>query len=162
MQNVERDQGDGVYLGQGEYLELLPGDEARARRDARLNHCNGIAEYEGPVYSLVTYAYNHMDNPSCPTYHPSEEAVKAAAERFQEKRWEWIWSMERDRDKHLGMTPEKIVSNAKRSGVGVARIGDPSYIMERLEDSRLRAGEIQAVINRHKDVDWKCEIKQVR
>lgn len=52
FQNTSRDQGDGYYLEEGEYVELLPGDEARRARDAHLNHCNAIAEYNGAVYAV--------------------------------------------------------------------------------------------------------------
>lgn len=57
MQNTERDMGDGHYLAEGEYTELLPGNKARERRDARLNHCNRIEEWTGPVYALYTTHY---------------------------------------------------------------------------------------------------------
>ena len=57
MQNVEHGQGDYVGLGEGEYVELLPGNTARERRDAHLNHCNRIQEYGGPVFELRTNRY---------------------------------------------------------------------------------------------------------
>ena len=75
MQNVERDQGDGMYLADGEYAELLPGTEARQRRDAHLNHCNGIAEYSGPVYTIT-----RRNGSQRPSYYPSRERAQAVVD----------------------------------------------------------------------------------
>jgi len=58
MQNTETDQGGGLYLAEGEHTQLVTGQEARRRRDARLNHCNAIAEYRGPVWKVLRYQWN--------------------------------------------------------------------------------------------------------
>jgi len=81
MQNTEHDQGDGYYLADGEYTELVPGAEAKDRRDSRLNHCNRIAEYVGPVWAVDYRYYPSM------TYHTTEaEAERIVAERLAELR----------------------------------------------------------------------------
>lgn len=64
MQNIDRDpRCDYIGLGEGEYTELVTGTDARARRDAHLNHCNAIAEYSGPLYRLTEYRYGHVWEP---------------------------------------------------------------------------------------------------
>jgi len=51
LQNVETDaRTDYVGLGEGTYTELVGGAKAREYRDARLNHCNRVEEYAGPVW----------------------------------------------------------------------------------------------------------------
>ena len=75
MQTVEHDQGGGMYLGDGEYVEIVPGTEARNRKTARLNHCNGIREYKGEVWTATTR------DPSCrPVYYPTLAAAQAAVD----------------------------------------------------------------------------------
>lgn len=87
FQNVEHGQGDYVGLGEGEYSQLLPGRKAREARDARLNHCNGIAEHRGHVFELFASSYGG-DLKSC-GWHVSElEATRAAlAKRFEHDKW---------------------------------------------------------------------------
>lgn len=76
MQNTSRDQGDGYYLEPGEYTELVPGSDARARRDARLNHCNAVTEYTGPVYRVTLYQFSREH---APRIHYARSADDAAA-----------------------------------------------------------------------------------
>src|SRR5260370_29215191 len=90
MQNVETDpRVDYVGLGVGEYLELLPGNAARERRDARLNHCNAIAEYSGPVFAVLTSSYGHWDTSRKPRYFPTEaDALEfVRTERAKHEKW---------------------------------------------------------------------------
>lgn len=89
MQNVETEpRADYVGLAEGEYLELLPGDAARDRRDARLNHCNAIAEYDGPVFAVLTSQYGHWNNRK-PHYSTSTADAEAhiAAKRAEHDNW---------------------------------------------------------------------------
>ncbi len=87
MQNTEHDIGDGYYLAEGEYVELLPGKAARERREARLNHCNSIVEYNGPVFELLTSQYGHELRGV--GFYPSAEAtmVKLDAEKAAHDKW---------------------------------------------------------------------------
>jgi hypothetical protein len=89
MQNTERDMGDGYYLADGEYTELLPGSAARERREARLNHCNAIAEYSGPVFAVLTSSYGHWDTSRKPSYFPTEaDALEfVRTERAKHEKW---------------------------------------------------------------------------
>src|ERR1035438_5880200 len=57
MQAVEHGPGDYMGLGEGTYTEILPGQKARERRDAHLNHCNAIEEYTGPIFELLCNRY---------------------------------------------------------------------------------------------------------
>jgi len=84
LQNVERDQGDGMYLGAGEYTLLLPGAKAREYKVARLNHCNGIQEWQGPVYELQPKRWGRN------YYGPSWATCEAEVLQAQEaERKEW-------------------------------------------------------------------------
>ena len=58
MQNVEHDSLTDYHgLAPGEYTELVTGTEARYRRDAHLNHCNAVRQYDGPVYQVDDIRY---------------------------------------------------------------------------------------------------------
>lgn len=98
MQNTSRDQGDGYYLEEGEYVELVPGDEARQRRDARLNHCNSIQEYNGPVYCVYVPGKNHW--PYIKRYATSEQEANMIAQEMREH-------MEYERDKAIQYLEKK-------------------------------------------------------
>lgn len=52
LQNYSRDQGDGMYLEEGESVELMPGKKAREYRESRLNRCNRIVDYNGDVFRV--------------------------------------------------------------------------------------------------------------
>lgn len=100
MQNVERGPGDFLGLGEGEYTELVPGADARGRRDARLNHCNRVAEHTGPVYRAAFRPY--ATNPERVTYHATEQAARAWAEGGAENgRARWITDLTTERDRAL-------------------------------------------------------------
>lgn len=75
MQDTETDQGDGHYLLDTESTYLLPGKEARARRDAHLNHCNRVAEYTGEVWEIANgkHPFAYPED----RYHPSRAAALA-------------------------------------------------------------------------------------
>lgn len=52
LQDYETDQGDGHYLLDTQQTFVMTGHDARQERDSRMNHCNRIAEYTGPVWQL--------------------------------------------------------------------------------------------------------------
>ena len=52
LQDYETDQGDGHYLLNTQQTFVLSGHDARQERDSRMNRCNRIVEYIGPVYQL--------------------------------------------------------------------------------------------------------------
>jgi len=97
MQNVETDpRVDYVGLGVGEYLELLPGSAARERRDARLNHCNAIAEYDGPVFAVLTTQYGNWNPERKPHYSPSKEDVEAYIKAQRDAHDKWLDDCEKE------------------------------------------------------------------
>jgi hypothetical protein len=99
MQNVERGQGDYMGLGEGEYTELLPGAKARERREARLNHCNAIAEYSGPVFELLANQYGgelrHVG------YFPSIADLITKLDNCKADHDEWIADCRAEAQRHL-------------------------------------------------------------
>lgn len=100
MQNVEHDGlTDYIGLAAGTYRELVPGKEARERRDAHLNHCNAVQEYRGPVYGLHR---NERGRRREPVYYPSEEAAESAGQTWADTelaqcRTRLLREIERDR-----------------------------------------------------------------
>lgn len=161
MQNTYRDQGDGYYLAPGEYVELLPGNLARERRDARLNHCNGIVEYKGPVYSFQGYYYNHED-PRPKTYHVSEEDLQNAVNNFHKFRTDWINDMIRQRDLYRSQAnAEYIKDRAMKTGIGRAVMNDPDYIQETIDEYNGYAEGVQKTIDEHKDIVWRYETEKL-
>ena len=99
MQNVERGM-DYLGLGEGEYTELVPGADARDRRDARLNHCNRVTEHLGPVYRAAFNPY--ATNTERVTYHATEAAARAWAEgNATAGRDKWLADLARERDRAL-------------------------------------------------------------
>lgn len=82
LQNVETNPlCDYVGLADGQYTELLPGHKAREKREARLNHCNAIQEYKGPVYQLQ--AIQHGRASYYPEWATSEAAAAKAAAKLE-------------------------------------------------------------------------------
>jgi len=97
MQNVETDpRVDYVGLGEGEYLELLPGDAARERRDARLNHCNAIAEYDGPVFAVMTTQYGVWNPERKPHYATSKADADTYIKAQRDAHDKWIDDCEKE------------------------------------------------------------------
>jgi hypothetical protein len=145
MQKTSRDQGDGLYLEDGEDVALLQGDEARKRRDARLNHCNGITEYSGPVFALHRYPYNSPE-PTAPTFYPSEEAAEEAAAAFQAEHGRWIADMEKSLGHQIAKATEAATS------------GRP----DRATFYATTANEIRAKIDANRNRPWLYVIDQWR
>jgi hypothetical protein len=101
MQNVETDpRVDYVGLGRGEYVELLPGSAARERRDARLNHCNAIAEYDGPVFAVMTSQYGHWNSDRKPHYSPSKADADAYIKAQRDAHNKWIEDCEKEQARY--------------------------------------------------------------
>ena len=134
MQNVERDSlTDYKGLGDGEYVEILPGRATRDRRDAHLNHCNAIAEYTGQVYMVrrASFGYGLKDGKlvasvgeanSLVREHEAESAKHITACREEALKY------------RLRANKESIIEKAKKTGVGIARIDDPAFIEEVITD----------------------------
>jgi len=79
FQNVETaPRTDYVGLGEGEYIQLLPGAKAREARDARLNHCNKIEQWDGPVFALCTTSYGTWNGSREPKYLGDSESILIA------------------------------------------------------------------------------------
>ena len=89
MQNTERDMG-GIYLADGEYRELLTGHAARQRRDARLNHCNHITEWTGPVFAVLTSRYGFLDTSRKPNYVGSQVEADAFVADARNEHSQWL------------------------------------------------------------------------
>jgi len=96
MQNTERDMGDGYYLAEGEYRELLPGSAARERRDAKLNHCNAVIEWNGPVFAVLTSSYGHWDTSRKPKYAGSQAEANAYVAEARGQHTKWLAGCERE------------------------------------------------------------------
>lgn len=100
MQNTERDMGDGYYLADGEYIEVLPGSAARERRDARLNHCNAVEEWTGEVFAVLTSSYGHWDTSRKPLYTVSETDAKIMVDRARATHDKWLAECEKALAQH--------------------------------------------------------------
>ena len=119
MQNTERDQGDGYYLADGEYTELLDGVEAKRRRDAHLNHCNNIQEYHGPVWGFKQ-EYCNMQ------WYASEADVAKRIERLNTEFVNQQLKTEKSADYYHKMQDrEAIINNAKHTSVGIDCLKTP-------------------------------------
>lgn len=107
MQNTERDMGDGYYLAEGEYVELIPGNEARRRRDARLNHCNRIEEWTGPVYALFTTYYGSWNGSRQPEYFGDLESLEKAVKKAYGDHLQWISKVNAELNKKRELYAQK-------------------------------------------------------
>lgn len=145
MQNVERGQGDYVGLGEGEYVELIPGSVARQRRDAKLNHCNSIAEYDGPVFEGFATQYSQMRSIG---YFISQKAAFEAITRKKEDHERWIADCAKEGERH-----REAAANI-RAGKAVKGISSPELHDRGAEDC-------DRVIREHRD-GFRCDIKGVR
>lgn len=99
FQNVETDpRCDYVGLGEGEYVSLLAGREARQAREAHLNHCNRIQEYDGPVYRLTLHEYGHANGQA--VLYASESEVENALAKFRTDEITWREAVRREGESH--------------------------------------------------------------
>src|SRR5258708_27774035 len=106
MQNIETEpRADYVGLAEGEYVELLPGDAARERRDARLNHCNAIAEYDGPVFAVMTTQYGNWDTGRKPHYSPSKADADAYIKAQRDAHDTWLEEGEKKQTRYEAAHP---------------------------------------------------------
>lgn len=119
MQNTEHDQGDGYYLAEGEYTELLHGVEAKRRRDAHLNHCNNIQEYHGPIWEFKQ-EYRNTE------WYASEADVVKRIECLNAEFVNQQSKTAKSADYYHQMQDrEAIINNAKRTGVGIDCLKTP-------------------------------------
>lgn len=73
MQDVETDPRiDYVGLAETSTVYLWPGTKTRNERDSRLNHCNKIVEYDGPVFAINSIKLRITE------YYPSIESATEA------------------------------------------------------------------------------------
>jgi hypothetical protein len=145
MQNVERGQGDYLGLGEGEYSELLPGDKARERRDARLNHCNSIAEHSGPVFELLANQYGgdvrHVG------YFATPKDASTKLDQCKTAYDKWIGDCRAEGDRHL------------KSAIAIEQgIGKSIMTAEMHRDC---ARDCFAVVDKHAS-GFRCDLKQIR
>ncbi len=141
MQNTSTDQGDGHYLEEGEYVELVTGDEAKQRRDSRLNHCNAITEYTGPVFAVYVRRFG------CPSWQADcqlaagdEDACRIAG-KFAADRDRWLADCQRAHDRYQA-----------QADAGVTRIMTPA------EFARAAQECLEAIA---RGSDWHIEIREV-
>lgn len=118
MQNTERDIGDGYYLAEGEYVELLPGKAARERREARLNHCNSIVEYSGPVFEL--FANEYGGEPRSAGFFPSAEAMKVKLEAKKADHDKWVTDCIEEGLRHLDSAAKIASGEVQKMGFDAA------------------------------------------
>ena len=98
FQNIERDGlTDYIGLGEGEYTVLLPGDQARKARDAHLNHCNRIQDYDGPVFRCDSSVYGGNEQI---TFHTSEEGAATKREEIKAAWEKWLADCRKEADRH--------------------------------------------------------------
>jgi hypothetical protein len=140
MQNTERDQGDGYYLAEGEYVELLPGNKARERREARLNHCNGITEYFGFV--LEGFAAQYGTVRSIGYFTSVKDAFDAITKQYQDHE-KWIRDVRHEAD--LAQV---------RADAADPR-GDRTFHLNRVAD-------IQQTLAKYVGQPYRCDIRIVR
>jgi len=100
FQNVETNPlADYVGLADGEYVRLLPGIAARQAREARLNHCNAIQEYAGPVFETLTSQYGHEITSR--GFFPTEADAQAEVTRQKTAHDKWIADCLKQSEKYL-------------------------------------------------------------
>lgn len=118
FQNVEIDLCcDYVGLAEGEYTELLTGTKTREARDARLNHCNRIQEWEGSVFAVLTSQYGQWDTSRRPTYVISEQDAQVLVDRAHAVHNKWIADCEKQLASHeakYATKPEEWLAGAIR------------------------------------------------
>jgi hypothetical protein len=103
MQNVETDpRCDYVGLGEGEYTVLVPGANARAERESRLNHCNRIQEWRGKVWSVTLAPWG---NPRPAEYFRSGAEARARVEAFHAEERKWLDACITEAERHERATP---------------------------------------------------------
>ena len=142
MQNTETDQGDGHYLVEGEYVELVTGDEARRRRDAQLNHCNAVQEYHGPAYAVYHRPYGG-DRVEC-QLAAGRASAKTLYDRLFREREGHISRLlaEAARCRRLS-TPAAACASAQASGIGTALMPDAPQWIENAKRNAETAAECE-------------------
>ncbi len=109
FQNTETDQGDGHYLVDGEYTQLMPGRAARNARDAHLNHCNAVSEHKGPVYAVCMKALTNLWPYVCEYAESLAEAHKLAARKEEAGRVDYARAIEAI-DKTLNQSDAELIA----------------------------------------------------
>ena len=90
LQDFETDQGDGQYLLDTETTTLFCGRKAREERDSRMNRCNRIVEYTGPVFQLQNDRYPFYCRGEGDQLFISEQAARA----YFDKTWDALATKE--------------------------------------------------------------------
>ena len=163
FQNVETDpRCDYVGLADGEYTELLPGIEARRARDSRLNHCNDIAEWTGPVFRVDLSAFGRPLG-SGPRWYVSPAGADKAVEAHLARRAEHIAAGLKEADRHFTQTIESLKASARRSGIGIACLDDPNHWEEELVTRNRWGQQSQAAADKERDnPSWAGTVTQIR
>ena len=165
MQNVETDpRCDYVGLAEGEYTELMPGNKARERRDSRLNHCNGIAEWTGPVYCVTVYQFNRPRQ--WPEYAGNHTEVEAIVQRNNAEADKHFRGFQHDIDYYANQTPESMEERAKITGIGSAFLGIPAYWQGQATKDHENAARMAVQLARERAEyaagSWRTEVEKVR
>jgi hypothetical protein len=147
MQNVERDpRCDYVGLGEGTYQELLPGNKARERRDARLNHCNHIVEWDGNVYEAFASRYGSEAQHLAwfPTVDETFDAITAEKAKHDK----WIADCQHEQEIHE--TAAKAID-----------AGEVTTSILSVDLHRESAANCAKVIEQYREA-FRCDIKKIR
>jgi hypothetical protein len=162
LQNIERDQGDYMGLGEGEYQVLVPGAKAREYRQAHLNHCNRIEEYNGEVFGVTWSMYNVGQEQV--TYCANTEAVKKEVERINNLKKDHIEKCIKGGDDYLKRAnAESIIAQAKRTSVGINCIDDPQWVTAQIAMYEDWAKQSYAAARKAEDSpDWITSIDLIR
>jgi len=142
---IERGQGDYLGLGEGEYTELLPGNKARDRRDAHLNHCNRLAEYDGPVFELMANQYGGELRSF--GFYPTIADLTVKLDSAKASHDKWVMDCRTEAAKHMATALE-------------LEHGTGKSIMT-AEHHRQVSKDCTAVADKHK-ASFKCDARKVR
>ena len=149
FQNVERDpRADYVGLAEGEYTELLPGKQARAARDNRLNHCNAIALHTGDVYRL-TFADNwYFWKPQDALFFASTEDAEAHVQALKAEHAAQFTRWQKQLERKASTTAAEERARAEQSGIGASFLDDPAHWEKRAARQRKDAEEERIVFTK--------------
>lgn len=150
FQNTESDPLTDYHgLADGEHVLLLPGKEARAARDARLNHCNGITEYDGHVFAASYVPVGSTERRPCGWYSERGEAA-AAYKVLTDERDSMVQRCILSAKYHESInTPERVIAKAKKSGIGIACINNSAWIQKEIEQAKRWAAQTREAAKRY-------------
>lgn len=147
MQNVEHGQGDYAGLAEGTYTEILPGTEARKRRDAQLNHCNSIEVWTGSVWELRANQYGGELKHA--GYYSTPEDMAREMDKRKHAHDKWIADCEAEAERHDAAADAIESEPQDRRPILTA------------DEHRSAAAECLAVVAKHEH-GFRCDLAEVR